>query len=68
MTKIDLNEGEVDAIIDALQFRAAALDREAGHLPARYRQRTRAVNFRVLVTKIRLLTRRYGAVETVENS
>jgi hypothetical protein len=68
MTKIDLNDGEADAIIDALQFRAVALDRETGHLPTQYLRRTRATNLRVLVTKIRLLTRRYGAVETVENS
>jgi hypothetical protein len=68
MTKIDLNDGEADAIIDALQFRAVALDSATGHLPAQYLQRTRATNLRVLVTKIRLLTRRYCAVETVENS
>ena len=68
MTKIDLNDGEADAIIDALQFRAVTLDRETGHLPTQYLRRTRATNLRVLVTKIRLLTRRYGAVETVENS
>jgi hypothetical protein len=68
MTKIDLNDGEADAIIDALEFRAVALDRETRHLRTQYLQRTRATNLRVLVTKIRFLTRRYGAVELVENS
>jgi hypothetical protein len=68
MTKIDLNDGEADAIIDALEFRAVALDRETRYLRTQYLQRTRATNLRVLVTKIRFLTRRYGAVETVENS
>ena len=68
MTKIDLNDGEADAIIDALEFRAVALDGETCHLRTQYLQRTRATNLRVLVTKIRFLTRRYGAVELVENS
>jgi hypothetical protein len=58
MTKVDLDDGEADAIIDALEFRAVALDRETRHLPTQYLQRTRATNLRVLVTKIRFLTRR----------
>jgi len=44
MTKIDLNDGEADAIIDALQFRAVTLDRETGHLPTQYLRRTRSTN------------------------